>query len=486
VTLRDVRWNTATAYANSPTRQAKEDRRVLSGVILILASVDARLARMTEPETAYVPDGEVVQICRDLIRIDTTNFGPQPGPGERAAAEHVARLLDEVGIPSQLFESAPNRTSLIADWAPDGVDRDAGRLLIHGHLDVVPANAEDWSVPPFSGEITDGCVWGRGAVDMKDFDAMVLSVVRARARAGAPPRRPIRLAFTADEEAGSGLGATWLVERHPELFEGCEEAIGEVGGFSLTVRDDLRLYLIQTAEKGMAWLDLIADGRAGHGSFRNDDNAVTELAAAVARIGTYEWPHKITDAQRAFLEAVSEAFEIELDPDRAEETLARLGSIARMVGATMSNTANPTMLQAGYKHNVIPGRATAAIDGRFVPGGREEFFATIDDLIGAKVRYEIATENAAVETEFSGALVDAMQACLAAEDAGARAVPYLMSGGTDAKGWSRLGIRCFGFAPLRLPPDLDFVGLFHGVDERVPTDSLEFGARVLDRFLTRA
>ncbi|HET9649940.1 MAG TPA: M20/M25/M40 family metallo-hydrolase, partial [Microlunatus sp.] len=249
---------------------------------------------------AYAPDAEVVEICRDLIRIDTTNFGPQPGPGERLAAEHVAALLDEVGIHSELFEPAPNRTSLVADWAPDGVEADASPLLVHGHLDVVPANADDWTVPPFSGEIADGCVWGRGAVDMKDFDAMVLSVVRARARAGIAPRRPIRLVFTADEEAGSGLGATWLVDRHPELFEGCEEAVGEVGGFSLTVRDDLRLYLIQTAEKGMAWLDLIADGRAGHGSFRNDDNAVTELAAAVARIGTYEWPQRITPSQQAF------------------------------------------------------------------------------------------------------------------------------------------------------------------------------------------
>jgi acetylornithine deacetylase/succinyl-diaminopimelate desuccinylase-like protein len=441
---------------------------------------------MSDAETSYAPDAEVVEICRDLIRIDTTNFGTQSGPGERKAAERVAALLDEVGIAAELFESEPGRTSLIADWAPDGIDPDATPLLIHGHLDVVPANADDWSVPPFSGEIADGCVWGRGAVDMKDFDAMVLSVVRARARAGVAPRRPIRLAFTADEEAGSGLGATWLVENHPELFDGCEEAIGEVGGFSLTVRDDLRLYLIETAEKGMAWLDLIADGRAGHGSFRNDDNAVTELAAAVARIGTYEWPHKITDAQRAFLEAVSEAFDIQLDPDRAEEMLAKLGSIARMVGATMSNTASPTMLEAGYKHNVIPGRATAAIDGRFVPGGRDEFFATIDELLGDKVRYEIATENVAVETEFSGALVEAMQACLAAEDPGARAVPYLMSGGTDAKAWTKLGIRCFGFVPLRLPPDLDFVSLFHGVDERVPTASLEFGARVLDRFLTSA
>jgi len=434
----------------------------------------------------YRPDAEVVELCRDLIRIDTSNFGNDSGPGERAAAERVAELLDEVGIPSELYESAPRRTSLAADWAPDGVDRDVSPLLVHGHLDVVPANADDWSVPPFAGEVADGCVWGRGAVDMKDFDAMVLSVVRARTRAGAAPRRPIRLIFTADEEAGSGLGATWLVNEHREVVEGCEEAIGEVGGFSLTVRDDLRLYLIQTAEKGMAWLNLIADGRAGHGSFRNDDNAVTELAAAVARIGAYEWPHKITDAQRAFLEAVSEAFEIELDPDRAEETLARLGSIARMVGATMANTANPTMLSAGYKHNVIPGRATAAIDGRFVPGGEDEFYATIAELLGDKVRYEVSVSQPAVETEFSGALVEAMRSSLAAEDPAARTVPYLMSGGTDGKAWHRAGIRCFGFTPLRLPPELDFVSMFHGVDERVPVSSLEFGARVLDRFLDQA
>src|SRR5215207_4927911 len=361
----------------------------------------------------YKPEAEVVQLCQELIRIDTSNFGSDSGPGERLAAERVAGLLDEVGIASELLESAPGRTSVVAHWEPEGVDTSISPLLVHGHLDVVPANAADWSVPPFSGEVVDGCIWGRGAVDMKDFDAMVLSVIRARARAGAAPRRPIRLIFTADEEAGARLGARWLVEKHREVVEGCQEAIGEVGGFSLTVRDDLRLYPIQTTEKGLVWLDLIADGRAGHGSFRNDENAITDLAAAVARIGTYEWPHKITEAQRAFLDAVSEAFDIDLDPDRPEETLARLGSIARMVGATMSNTVNPTMLRAGYKHNVIPSRAFAGIDGRFVPGGRDEFMATIADLVGDRVRYEVSVEQPAVETEFSGALVEAMQTCLA-------------------------------------------------------------------------
>jgi acetylornithine deacetylase/succinyl-diaminopimelate desuccinylase-like protein len=434
----------------------------------------------------YRPEAEVVELCQDLIKIDTSNFGSEPGPGERVAAERVAELLDEVGIASQLLEPQPGRTSVVAHWEPEGVDTSISPLLVHGHLDVVPANADDWSVPPFSGELVDGYIWGRGAVDMKDFDAMVLSVVRARTRAGAPPRRPIRLIFTADEEAGGGLGSKWLIEKHREVVEGCQEAIGEVGGFSLTVRDDLRLYLIQTAEKGMAWLDLIAEGQAGHGSLRHDQNAITELSGAVARIGNYQWPRKITDPQRAFLEAVAEAFEVDLDPDRVEESLAHLGGLARMVAATMSNTANPTMLSAGYKHNVVPGRAEAGVDGRFLPGSEEEFYATIADLIGDKVRYEILTHNPSVETEFSGALVEAMQVCLQAEDPGARAVPYLFSGGTDGKAWQSIGVRCFGFAPLRLPPDLDFMGMFHGVDERVPTDSLEFGARVLDRFFDKA
>jgi acetylornithine deacetylase/succinyl-diaminopimelate desuccinylase-like protein len=440
-----------------------------------------------EPVSAeYQPEAEVVQLCQDLIRIDTSNFGSDSGPGERDAAERVAALLDEVGITCELMEPEPRRTSVVAHWEPEGVDTSLSPLLIHGHLDVVPAKADDWSVPPFSGELVDGCVWGRGAVDMKHFLAMVLSVVRARTRAEAAPRRPIRLIFTADEEAGSGLGAKWLVEEHPEVVEGCQEAIGEVGGFSLTVRDDLRLYLIQTAEKGMAWLNLIADGRAGHGSLLHHENAITELSAAVARIGAYAWPRRITGPQRAFLQAIADALEVDLDPDRVEDTIGRLGDIARTIGATMANTANPTMLSAGYKHNVIPSRATAGIDGRFVPEGEDEFYATITELIGENVRYEVVNHQPSVETEFSGALVEAMQVCLEAEDPGARAVPYLSPAGTDGKAWHRAGIRCFGFTPLRLPPELDFIGMFHGVDERVPTDSLEFGARVLDRFLDQA
>ncbi|HPZ49695.1 MAG TPA: M20/M25/M40 family metallo-hydrolase [Propionibacteriaceae bacterium] len=445
----------------------------------------------TTRDQASNPAGEVVRLTSELIRIDTSNYGGGESKGEREAAEYLAQQLDEVGIASELYESEPRRTTLVARWEPEGCDTSLPPLLLHGHTDVVPAIASDWQHDPFSGEVIDENVYGRGAVDMKDFDAMLLSVVRDRVRTNRPPRRPIRLVFTADEEAGCVLGATWLVNNHPETVNDCTEAIGEVGGFSLTVPgknngDDARLYLVQVAEKGLAWLRLISEAPAGHGSMRHKDNAVVSLAQAVSRIGEYQWPHRLHPAQQGFLDAVSEALDIEIQADSVEETLARLGSIARMVGAGMSNTANPTMLKAGYKTNVIPAQATAEVDCRYIPGLREEALATIKQLVGERIRVETTVEVPAVETEFSGALVEAMKASLDREDPGARAVPYLMSGGTDAKGWQALGIRCFGFTPLKLPPELDFVGLFHGKDERVPVDSLEFGCRVLDDLLDRA
>jgi acetylornithine deacetylase/succinyl-diaminopimelate desuccinylase-like protein len=438
------------------------------------------------PVVPVGPDVEVVELCTDLIRFDTSNFGNGDAKGEREAAEYVALKLAEVGIAAEVFEASNRRTSLVANWAPEGVDESIPPLLIHGHLDVVPAVASDWQVDPFAAEIKDDYIWGRGAVDMKDFDAIVLSVIRARALARRAPRRPIRLAFTADEEAGSKLGATWLVERHPELFADCSQAIGEVGGFSVTVADDLRLYLVQTAEKGIAWLKLIAQGRAGHGSMTNDDNAVLHLAQAITRIGEYKWPQRIRPAQQQFLDTVEDVLGVQINYDCVEETLARLGSVSRMIGASMSNMANPTQLEAGYKVNVIPGTAYAGLDGRFIPGCEDEFYQTLRELLGEKVGFETLNADIAVETEFAGSLVDAMQASLLPDDPGARTVPYMTSAGTDAKAWALLGIKCFGFAPLKLPADLDFVALFHGVDERVPVESLRFGARVFDRFLDAA
>jgi acetylornithine deacetylase/succinyl-diaminopimelate desuccinylase-like protein len=440
----------------------------------------------SRPEAAdYDPAAEVVEICRDLIRIDTTNFGDGSGPGERKAAEHVATLLSEVGIEPEIYEGEPGRTNVLARWGGHGAGKDRDPLLLHGHLDVVPANADDWRVHPFSGEIQDGYLWGRGAVDMKDFDAMLLSVVRARQRAGAVPERPMVLCFTADEEAGGHKGAEQVVNHRREWLADCTEAIGEVGGWSATVRGQ-RIYLIEAAEKGMAWMRLTAKGNAGHGSMRHPDNAVTELAAAVARLGRHEWPVRLTPSMQVLLSAVGEIAGVEATPQNADALVEEFGSAARMLGAVIRHSTNPTMLGAGYKVNVVPGEATAHVDGRFLPGYEDEFFTTLAELVGERVEIDWVSKQPGLETTFDGDLVDAITSSILEEDEGAKVAPYLMSGGTDAKHWKKLGIRSFGFAPLRLPADLDFTALFHGVDERVPVDALEFGARVFDRFLGRA
>jgi acetylornithine deacetylase/succinyl-diaminopimelate desuccinylase-like protein len=434
---------------------------------------------------------EVASLCSDLIRINTSNRGDNSGPGERQAAEHVATLLADVGLEPTILESAPGRASVVTRIT--GEDQTRPALLLHGHLDVVPADAADWQIDPFSGHIgtastststDEDCVWGRGAVDMKDMDAMILAVVRQRLREGRRPSRDVVLAFLADEEAGGSYGARYLVDNHAGLFEGVTEAVGEVGGFSVTLGGQ-RLYLIQTAEKGISWLRLTARGTAGHGSMLQPDNAVTELAETVARMGRHEWPVRLTPSVEAFLAEACAALGIEYGPEAYHQVIDKIGSLSRITGATLHNTLNPSVLKAGYKVNVVPQIATAEVDGRFLPGYEEEFFAELDSLLGPAVTREFIHHDIAVETTFDGDLCDAMTASLLAEDPGAKVVPYCLSGGTDAKSFTRLGIRCFGFAPLRLPADLDFSGMFHGVDERVPVTALQFGTRVLDSFLDR-
>lgn len=434
----------------------------------------------TEQPSVIRAEDEVVGLCRDLIRIDSTNFGDNTGPGERATAEYVMAALAEVGVTADLYESAPGRSTVVARI--EGADPSRPGLLLHGHLDVVPAFKHDWSVDPFSAEVQDGMIWGRGAVDMKDMDAMILANVRELARTGTRPPRDLVLAFFADEEAGGRYGSHWMVDNHPEVFEGVCEAVSEVGGFSVEVAGQ-RCYLLQTAEKGIAWLKMAAGGVTGHGSQINRDNAVTRLAAAVARIGSHDWPLEITPTVQAFLDGISEITGVEFDPRDPQAILDQLGPLARWVGATLQNTANPTMLNAGYKQNVIPGQATAYLDCRFLPGRDDELMATLKDLAGGGIEFESVNHDVALETPFEGSLKDAMVGALLAEDPGARVLPYCMAGGTDNKALSRLGITGYGFAPLRLPPDLDFSGLFHGIDERVPVDALLFGTSVLRRFL---
>lgn len=435
------------------------------------------------------PAQEVVELVSSLIRFDTSNTGElATTKGEADCARWVAQQLEEVGYKTQYIESgAPGRANVFVRL--EGADRSRGALLIHGHLDVVPAEAADWSVHPFSGAVEDGYVWGRGAIDMKNMVGMMIAVARHFKRENIVPPRDLVFAFVADEEAGGKWGCKWLVENRPDLFEGITEAIGEVGGYSLTVpRKDggeRRLYLIETAEKGMLWMKLTARARAGHGSMIHSDNAVTILAEAVAKLGRHQFPLVLSPAVEEFLTAVAEETGYSFDPESPDidGTIAKLGSISRIIGATLRDTANPTMLKAGYKANVIPATAEAVFDCRVLPGRQAAFEREVDEIIGPDVTREWVTELPSYETSFDGELVAAMNEALLAVDPGARTVPYMLSAGTDAKHFARLGIRCFGFIPLRLPPELDFTALFHGIDERVPVDSLTFGVEVLEHFL---
>ncbi|GGY99693.1 M20/M25/M40 family metallo-hydrolase [Streptomyces avidinii] len=456
-------------------------------------AVDAadRLDAVAVADRADAVDGtaldEAVEFTSGLIRIDTTNRGGGDCR-ERPAAEYVAERLAAAGLEPLLLERSPGRTNVVARI--EGTDPSAEALLVHGHLDVVPAEAADWSVDPFSGEVRDGVVWGRGAVDMKNMDAMVLAVVRAWARAGVKPRRDIVIAYTADEEDSAVDGSGFLADRHPHLFEGCTEGISESGAFTVhTGPGGHALYPIAAGERGTAWLKLTAHGTAGHGSKPNRANAVSRLAAAVARIGAYEWPVRLTDTVTACITELAALQGLSVDPRHLDpgfdldELLDRLGPAGALVRATVRNSANPTMLSAGYKLNVIPEHATAYVDGRTVPGGEAEFAGTLDALTGPDVRWEFHHREVALQAPVDGRTYGILRESVERFDPAGHVVPFCMAGGTDAKQFSRLGITGYGFSPLKLPPGFDYWALFHGVDERVPVEALHFGVRVLDHAL---
>ncbi|MER7898331.1 M20/M25/M40 family metallo-hydrolase [Streptomyces sp. NPDC096046] len=426
---------------------------------------------------------EVVTFTSDLIRIDTTNRGGGDCR-ERPAAEYAAARLAEAGIDPDLLERTKGRTNVVARI--EGTDPSAEALLVHGHLDVVPAQAADWSVHPFSGEIRDGVVWGRGAVDMKNMDAMILAVVRGWARQGVRPRRDIVIAFTADEEASAADGAGFLADRHPGLFEGCTEGISESGAFTFHDGGGRQIYPVAAGERGTAWLKLTARGRAGHGSKVNRDNAVTRLAGAIARIGAHEWPLRLIPTVRAALTELAALYGIGTDLTDVDALLEKLGPAAKLVESTLRNSANPTMLDAGYKINVVPGEAVAHVDGRYLPGGEEEFRNTLDRLTGPDVDWEFHHREVALESPVDCATFAGMRAAVEEFAPEGHVVPFCMPGGTDAKQFSRLGITGYGFTPLKLPDGYDYAAMFHGVDERVPVEALHFGVRVLDRFLRTA
>ncbi|MDP9799964.1 acetylornithine deacetylase/succinyl-diaminopimelate desuccinylase-like protein [Arcanobacterium wilhelmae] len=424
---------------------------------------------------------EALGIARKLIQFDTTNHGG-PGEIETPAAHYVMDLLHEVGLEPQWFESEPGRPSVVVR-IPGKVHE--GALVIHGHLDVVPAVASDWSVDPFGGVIKDGYLWGRGAVDMKNMVAMMLAVLRDIARTGFVPARDLIFCFFADEERGGHKGSIWLIEHHPEVFAGATDAISEVGGYNTYVAGR-PVFLLQTAEKSLTWYRLTARGRAGHGSQMNRQNAVTALATALSRIGNEQWPLQLTPTVRTLLEGVARLSGVPFDPNDTaglERLVEQLGPAQTFVGATLRTGANPTQLDAGYLVNVIPQTATGGLDVRAIPGTEEAVKERIRELLGS-VEAEYLHDDDGIEAPFHTPLVDAMIRAVQAEEPDAVVLPYMLSAGSDNKTLSKLGIRGYGFAPTRVPEGFDFPAMFHGVDERIPVDSLPWGTRVLHHFVS--
>jgi len=431
------------------------------------------------------------RIAQDLIRFDTTNYGEGRSNGETDAAEYLGALLEEMGLTTQYFDAATGRTTVVArvegsydteSSAPYAKERPA--LVLHGHTDVVPADPKNWSVDPFGGVIRDGLLWGRGAVDMKNMDAMIITALGDILAAGKRPARDIVVAFFADEENGGKFGSHFMVNKHPDVFAGATEAISEVGGYSVDLQGQ-RAYLLQTGEKALVWIKLTARGMAAHGSRVIHNNAITKLAEAIAIIGRQDWPVRLTDTTTLLISELSRILKIDPEVVGPEQLILATGTASGFLQATLRTTSNPTLLKAGYKHNVIPDVAEALVDIRTLPGEEDEVLAQVRALLPDEIEIEIMHRDIGLETSFDGPLVDAMIGSLNAYDPGAPVLPYLMSGGTDNKALKLLDITGYGFAPLQLPPEIDFPGMFHGVDERVPLDALVFGRQVLGDLLLK-
>jgi len=426
------------------------------------------------------PIEETARIAQELIRFDTTNFGEGRSNGETDAAEYLGALLEGMGLTTEYVDAATGRTSVIA--RVEGADRTKPALVVHGHTDVVPADPTNWTVDPFGGVIRDGLLWGRGAVDMKNMDAMIITALGDILGAGKQPARDLVIAFFSDEENGGVFGSHYVVDNRPDLFAGATEAISEVGGYSVYLNGQ-RSYLLQTGEKALVWIKLVARGVAAHGSRVIPNNAVTKLAEAVATLGRQNWPVRLTATTELLIAELARIMEVDPLQVGPDELVLSTGTAAGFLQGTLRTTTNPTLLKAGYKHNVIPDTAEALIDIRTLPGEEEAVLAEVRELIGDDIEIVVMHSDIGLENTFDGPLVDAMVGMLNAHDPGAPVLPYLMSGGTDNKALSKLGITGYGFAPLKLPAELDFPAMFHGVDERVPLDALVFGRRVLGDLL---
>ncbi|MBW3092049.1 M20/M25/M40 family metallo-hydrolase [Bifidobacterium sp. 82T10] len=459
--------------------------------------------------TVAAHDTDIVSICSRLIRFDTTNYEHGRSNGESDCADYVESLLADTPFAIRRLESAPRRSNLIV--TVPGTRPDLPALICHGHLDVVPADPALWTFDPFSGTVSDGYVYGRGAVDMKDFVAAMICVLRDWAASGFRPAHTTYFAFVADEETDGDFGAAWLVRNHPECFGGARYALGESGGMKIPWTDaagrPVNFYPIASGERGTAHLKITAHGTAGHGSYVRDDNAVVRLADAVSRVAHHRWPNEVIATMGRFLEIVGQVRGETYVLDAADgadaviadgadaaaaaarsdaslnELLDRLGPLADVVRRAFRPSSVPTMLAAGYKVNVIPEQAQACIDVRTLPGGEERQLAVIDELLGEHVTREFIAHEPALEapldTPFYLAIADALRGL----DPTAVPVPFCTGGGSDAKAFSLLGIHAYGFSPSCAGAQGQQPQGAHGVDERVPVDSLRFAQTTLDAIL---
>ncbi len=437
---------------------------------------------------AIGPDAE--EMCRTLLRMDTTN----PPGRERVCADYLETKLAEVGIESTILESAPERANLVCRLNGDGSSKP---LLLTAHLDVVETYPEHWDHPPFEGVVADGCLWGRGAIDMKNMVAMCTAVMRKLKTDGVELKRDVIFAAVADEEAGCDLGSRWLVENHRDLVES-EYAIGESGGFSLHLGNKT-FYPIQVAEKGICWVRAVVRGEPGHGSMPRRDNAITALSESLARLVPGAFPAHPTKWVRSFLVAIADSQPALLRPIIRvlgnQRLLSRLlkylpdQPATRGFAAILSNTASPTVLSGGAKINVIPSEASVLIDGRTLPGqSDEDFLRELGDILGPEVELEIIKSAPPVVTEpVESPLFSLISEEINRREPDASVVPYMIPGFTDAKYFTKTGAKWYGFSPIRIErgSGIRFAEMFHGHNERIPIAGLHWGAELLYNVVRR-
>lgn len=426
---------------------------------------------------------ESIELFKELLRIETVN----PPGNERPAADRLAALFAAEGIEHEVVESEPGRASVIARLRGSGK---AGALLLNGHLDVVPVDRAQWTHDPFGAVEEDGCIWGRGAIDMKNMVTMSAMTLVLLKRTRASLGRDVIFAGVADEEAGSTKGSLWLVENRPELVR-AEYVLNEVGGHTLHF-GARRYYPIQVAEKGICWFRMTARGEPGHGSMPRRDSAVVKLGRAIERLGTARLPHHTTPVVEGFLRALASGapfpqdklLPLMLEPRLAGALLDLLGrknpDQARGIDAMLRNTASPTVLAGGQKVNVIPSSASVQVDGRLLPGHSvAQFLAEVRQVVGDEVELDVMLGHAATTFPSDTPLYSAIRGALARHDPEGVPVPYMIPGFTDSFAYARLGAVCYGFSPVRLGSELNFTRMYHGHDERIPRDGFAWGQRVL-------